>query len=61
MWLSGPPFSRTHRNLGEIMTRDTEDQIMGWCILIMAALTAIAIANATPTPPTKTCECTEVQ
>lgn len=40
------------------MTRETEDQIMGWCIIIMAALTAIAIANATPTPPTKTCTCT---
>mgnify|MGYP003143480979 CR=1 FL=1 len=61
MWLSGPPFSRTHLNTGKIMTRDTEDQIMGWYIIMMIVLAVIAIANATPTPSTKTCECTEVQ
>jgi hypothetical protein len=43
------------------MTRETEDQIMGWYIIMMIVLAVIAIANATPTPPTKTCECTEAQ
>lgn len=43
------------------MTRDAEDQIMGWYIIMMVVLAVIALANATPTPPTKTCECTEVQ
>ena len=41
------------------MTRETEDQIMGWYIIMMIVLAVIAIANATPTPATKTCECTE--
>ena len=43
------------------MARETEDQIMGWYIIMMIVLAGIAIANATPTPPTKTCECTEAQ
>ena len=41
------------------MTRQREDEIMGWGIIVMAILTIIAIANATPTPETEKCECTE--
>tara|TARA_R100000005_G_C4834986_1_gene109420 strand:- start:245 stop:379 length:135 start_codon:yes stop_codon:yes gene_type:complete len=41
------------------MTRQREDEIMGWGIVVMAILTIIAIANATPTPETEKCECTE--
>jgi len=43
------------------MTREREDQIMGWYIIMMIVLSVIAIANATPTPETKKCECIEVQ
>jgi len=43
------------------MTRETEDQIMGWYIIMMAVMAVIALANATPTPSTKTCNCTEAQ
>jgi len=43
------------------MRRETEDQIMGWYIIMMIVLAVIAIANATPTSPSKTCNCTEVQ
>jgi len=41
------------------MKRETEDQIMGWYIIMMAVLTIAAIANATPTPESDKCECTE--
>lgn len=43
------------------MTREREDAIMGWGIIVMAMLTIIAIVNATPTTETKKCECIEVQ
>ena len=43
------------------MTRETEDLIMGWGIIMMGVLTIIAIFNATPTPEAKTYKCTEVQ
>ena len=43
------------------MNREREDQIMGWSIVLMAVLAIIEIANATPTPETKKCECIEVQ
>jgi len=41
------------------MKRETEDQIMGWYIVMMAVLTIIAIANATPTPEITKTDCTE--
>jgi hypothetical protein len=41
------------------MNRETEDQIMGWYIIMMIVLSVIAIANATPTPEADKCECTE--
>jgi hypothetical protein len=43
------------------MTREREDQIMGWCVIVMAVLAILAIANATPTPETDKCDCAEVQ
>jgi len=43
------------------MTREREDAIMGWGIIVMGVLAIIAIANAAPTPETKKCECIEVQ
>ena len=42
------------------MTRETEDTIMGWYIIMAALPFAIAIFNATPVSKTKTGECTEV-
>ena len=41
------------------MKRETEDQIMGWYIIMMIALFIIAIANATPTPETTKSNCAE--
>jgi len=41
------------------MNRETEDQIMGWYIIMMIVLFITAVLNATPTPETKKCECTE--
>ena len=41
------------------MNRETEDQIMGWYIIMMIVLSIGAIANATPAPETVKCECTE--
>ena len=41
------------------MTREREDEIMGWGAIVMAVLSIIAIANATPTPETDKCECAE--
>ena len=43
------------------MTREREDQIMGWGIIVMAVLAIIAIANATPTPKDTKCKYIEVQ
>ena len=42
------------------MTREREDQIMGWYIIMMIVLFVTAIANATPTPKTTKCNCSEV-
>ena len=41
------------------MTREREDEIMGWGIIVMAVLAIIALINATPTPEADKCECTE--
>jgi len=41
------------------MTREREDQFMGWYIILMVVLAVIATANATPTLETKKCECGE--
>ncbi len=41
------------------MTRDNEDAILSLWILAMIILLVGAIMNATPTPETKKCECTE--
>ena len=41
------------------MNRETEDQIMGWYIIMMIALFITAILNATPTPETTKPSCTE--
>ena len=43
------------------MSREREDQIMGWCIIAIIVLAVIALANVTPAPETEKCVCTEVQ
>jgi len=41
------------------MTREREEEIMGWIIVMMVLLAVIAVANATPTPEVKSYTCTE--
>ena len=41
------------------MTREKEEEVMGWSIVMMILLAIIAVANATPAPEVKSYTCTE--
>jgi len=42
------------------MTREREEEIMGWIIVMMVLMAVIAVVNATPTPEAKKHICVEV-